>query len=253
MASVDLNSDLGESYGIWRLGDDEQMLEVVTSANIACGYHAGDPSTLRRVCDAAAARGVAIGAQVSYPDLLGFGRRHIVVEPGELRDLVLYQIGGLAAFANAAGTTLRHVKPHGALYHATADDDEQAAAVVAAISEFDAGLAVFGLPDSALLRIAADSGLTVVAEAFADRAYEPDGRLVARNRPGAVLGDPDVIARRVVDLVTTGSIEAIDGSRIEIAATTICVHGDTPAAVLIAQRLREALDAAGVVVAPFCR
>lgn len=253
MPTVDLNSDLGESYGIWRLGDDEQMLEVVTSANIACGYHAGDPSTLRRVCDAAAARGVAIGAQVSYPDLLGFGRRHIAVEPEELRDLVLYQIGGLAAFALAAGTTLSHVKPHGALYHATIADDEQAAAVVAAVREFDSGLAVLGLPGSALLGHAGAAGLNAVAEAFADRSYEPDGRLVARNRPGAVLSDPDTVARRVVDLVTTGMIEAVDGSRIAVEAATICVHGDTPAAVEIARRLRGALDTAGVTVAPFRR
>ena len=243
---MDLNSDIGESYGVWRLGDDARMLELVTSANIACGFHAGDPTTLRWVCELAAHHGVSIGAQVSYPDLLGFGRRHLVIDASELRDIILYQLGALAAFARAAGSQLRYVKPHGALYHAAAKDPDQARAVLGALSEFDSDLAIVGLADSVLLHLAEDAGIRPVREAFADRAYLPDGGLVSRSHPGAVLTDPDLVAKRVVRLVTEGTVEAIDGTELAIAAETICVHGDTPGAVEIARRVLLALEEAGI-------
>lgn len=248
---MDLNSDIGESYGVWRLGDDEGMLDIVTSANIACGFHAGDPSTLRRVCQRAADRDVRIGAQVSYPDLLGFGRRHVVIDPGELRDLILYQLGALDAFARAAGSRVTYVKPHGALYHATIADPLQAAAVVDAVLEFDAGLAVVGLPHSSLLDRAGSAGLRPIREAFADRAYTASGDLVARSTPGAVLTDPELIVRRVMRLVGDGTLEAADGSIISLAADTVCIHGDTPDAALIAAAVRAGLEQAGIDLHPF--
>ncbi|MEO1058406.1 MAG: 5-oxoprolinase subunit PxpA [Actinomycetota bacterium] len=248
---IDLNSDLGESFGAWQLGDDAAMLDIVTSANVACGFHAGDPSTLRATCGAAAARGVRIGAQVAYPDLLGFGRRFIDMEPAELQDAVLYQIGGLDAFARTAGAPVAYVKPHGALYHAAAGDPAVAAAVVAAAREYDHDLAILGQPGSQLLRAADDAGLRSVGEAFADRAYEPDGGLVSRRVSGAVLTDPEVIAERVVRLANESVIEAVDGSTVRIDAESLCVHGDTPGAVDIAGAVRRALVGAGVDIRAF--
>jgi UPF0271 protein len=238
---IDLNSDLGEGFGAWRLGDDEALLDVVTSANVACGFHAGDPITMRRVCLAAAARGVAIGAQVGYRDLAGFGRRRIDMAPDELAADVLYQLGALDAFARAAGVRVRYVKPHGALYNTAADDAGQANAIVAAVLAYDATLPLLGLPGSALARAAADSGVPFAAEAFADRAYTPDGRLVPRSEPGAVLTDPQTIAARAVAFVRDGP--AVPAS--------ICVHGDTPGAVAIARAVRDALSADGVQLVPF--
>lgn len=251
VAAVDLNSDLGESYGAWSLGDDEAMLELVTSANVACGYHAGDPSTLRSVCTAATARGVRIGAQVSYPDLVGFGRRHLAMAPDELRDAVLYQLGALDAFAQVAGTELAYVKPHGALYHACIDDPASAGAVVGAVREYDPSMAVLGLPDSELLRVADAAGLEPVAEAFADRAYQPDGTLVPRRHPDSVLTDPTDVAARAVRLVERHEIVAADGSVITVRARSICIHGDTPGAVALATAVREALERAGIAIHPF--
>jgi len=248
---VDLNSDLGEGFGVWTLGDDEALLDVVTSANVACGFHAGDAATMRRVCDRAVARGVAIGAQVGYRDLAGFGRRRIDVDPADLEDEVLYQIGALDAFAGAAGDRVRYVKPHGALYHATVEDGDQAAAVVGAVRRYGGGLAVLGLPGSLLLACAADAGLPAVAEAFADRAYTREGRLVPRGRAGAVLSDPATIARRCTELVRTGTVAVDDGSRVRVDARSLCVHGDTPGAVAVARRVRAALLEAGVALRPF--
>ena len=196
MSAIDLNSDLGEGFGQWRLGDDEALLDVVTSANVACGFHAGDASIMRRVCDRAAERGVVIGAQVGYRDLAGFGRRFIDVEPDALTADVIYQIGALEAFARVAGSRVRYVKPHGALYNTIVHHEEQAAAVVRAVVDYDRTLPVLGLPGSASLRLAGEAGLTVVHEAFADRAYTPEGTLVSRRLPGAVLHDPVEIARR---------------------------------------------------------
>ncbi|SDD54530.1 UPF0271 protein [Geodermatophilus telluris] len=248
---MDLNADLGESFGAWTLGDDAEMLPLVTSANVACGFHAGDPVTLRRVCEGAAAAGVSVGAQVSYRDLAGFGRRFLDAAPDELTADVLYQLGALEAFARVAGTRVRYVKPHGALYNAIVAHEEQAAAVVRAVVEYDRTLPVLGLPGSAWLRLAGEAGLTVVAEAFADRAYTPEGTLVPRRLPGAVLHDPDEIARRCVAMATGEPVAAVDGSLLVLAPASICVHGDTPGAVAIARQVRAALTRAGVALAPF--
>ncbi|MGY1637688.1 LamB/YcsF family protein [Geodermatophilus sp. SYSU D00742] len=248
---MDLNSDLGEGFGQWALGDDEALLGVVTSANVACGFHAGDASIMRRVCGQAVASGVAIGAQVSYRDLAGFGRRFIDVDPGELTADVVYQIGALEAFARLAGSRVRYVKPHGALYNAIVGHEEQAAAVVRAVAEYDRTLPVMGLPGSAWLRLAAEAGLTVVREAFADRAYTPAGTLVSRRLPGAVLHDPEEIAARCVAMARGEPIADVEGNPLEVRPESICVHGDTPGAVAIARRVREALTEAGVALAPF--
>jgi 5-oxoprolinase (ATP-hydrolysing) subunit A len=251
VVAVDVNSDLGESYGVWRLGDDEAMLEVVSSANVACGFHAGDPSVLRAACALAATRDVAIGAQVSYPDLLGFGRRHLDMTPDELRDAVLYQLGALDAFAQVAGSEVAYVKPHGALYHAAATDRDVADAIVAAAAEYDFSLTVLGLPDSELLKAAERAGLDAVGEAFADRAYRPDGGLVSRREAGAVITDVDDVARRAVRIAADHEVEAIDGSVVSVAARSICVHSDTPGAVDLARAVRQALGVAGIGVHRF--
>jgi UPF0271 protein len=248
---VDLNADLGESFGVWKLGDDDGMLRVVTSANIACGFHAGDPSTLRAACDGAVSNGVAIGAQVSYPDLAGFGRRFVDMDPRELRDAVLYQIGALDAFARAAGGRVSYVKPHGALYHAAATDERQARAVVEAAREYDPSLAVLGRGGSILLDAAVERGLASVAEAFADRAYLPDGSLAPRSDEGSVLVDTATVARRAVDIAVSGTVRATDGSTIRVEARSICVHGDTPGAVRLVESVRDALEASGVGVHAF--
>jgi UPF0271 protein len=251
MTGMDLNSDLGEGFGQWQLGDDEALLGVVTSANVACGFHAGDASIMRRVCAQAVASGVAIGAQVSYNDLAGFGRRFIDAAPDELTADVVYQIGALEAFARLAGSRVRYVKPHGALYNAIVHHEEQAAAVVRAVVEYDRTLPVLGLPGSAWLRLAEDAGLTVVREAFADRAYTPEGTLVSRRLDGAVLHDPDEIAARCVAMARGEPIADVEGNPLEVRPDSICVHGDTRGAVAIARRVREALTGAGVEPAPF--
>jgi UPF0271 protein len=248
---IDLNSDLGEGFGIWRLGDDEALLEVVTSANVACGFHAGDPDILRRVCATAAERGVAIGAQVSYRDLAGFGRRAIDVPPATLTNEVIYQIGALGAFARVAGTRVRYVKPHGALYNRIVHDQAQAAGVVAAVQAYDPSLPVLGLPGSAWLRLAADAGLTTVGEAFADRGYTASATLVSRSQPGALITDVDEVANRVVRMVTDGVIQAVDGSDVEVSARSVCVHGDSPDAVGMARRIRAAILDRGITLEAF--
>lgn len=248
---IDLNADLGESFGSWTLGDDDAMLEVVTSANVACGFHAGDPSVLRHSCERAAERGVAVGAQVGYRDLAGFGRRFIDMVPAELTDDVLYQIGALEAFAKVAGTRVRYVKPHGALYNAIVHHEAQAAAVVEAVVSYDRTLPVLGLPGSAWLRLAEEAGLTTVGEAFADRAYTPEGTLVSRREPGAVLHDPAEIAERCIRIATKGEVVATDGSIVAAPAGSLCVHGDSPGAVEIARQVRAGLEQAGVPLTPF--
>jgi UPF0271 protein len=249
--TIDLNSDLGEGFGQWTLGDDDALLGIVTSANVACGFHAGDAPTMRRVCARAAAAGVAIGAQVGYRDLPGFGRRFIDVEPDALTQEVIYQIGALEAFARVAGSRVRYVKPHGALYNAIVHHEEQAAAVVRAVVDYDRALPVMGLPGSAWLRLAQAAGLTVVHEAFADRAYTPEGTLVSRRLPGAVLHDADEIARRCVAMAGGEPIPDVAGGSLTLRPDSICVHGDTPGAVRIAQEVRQALTRAGVSLAPF--
>ncbi|MGY1792675.1 LamB/YcsF family protein [Geodermatophilus sp. SYSU D00525] len=248
---MDLNADLGESFGAWTLGDDAAMLRVVTSANVACGFHAGDPLTLRRVCAQAADAGVAIGAQVSYRDLAGFGRRFLDAAADELAADVLYQLGALDGLARAAGTRVRYVKPHGALYNAIVTHQEQAAAVVSAVAAYDRSLPVLGLPGSAFLRLAGEAGLPTVAEAFADRAYTPDGTLVPRRQPGAVLTDAGEIARRCVAMAAGEPVTDVGGGPLVLTPDSICVHGDTPGAVAIARAVRSALTGAGVALAPF--
>jgi 5-oxoprolinase (ATP-hydrolysing) subunit A len=248
---VDLNSDLGEGFGIWKLGDDEALLDVVTSANVACGFHAGDPNILRRVCDVAVSRGVSIGAQVSYHDLAGFGRRSMDVDAASLTNDVLYQIGALDGFARIAGSSVRYVKPHGALYNRTVSDDDQAAAVVAAVVAYDPTLPLLGLPGSALLRHAEQAGLRTVTEAFADRGYTAEATLVPRSQPGALLDDPAAVAERMVQMLLTGRLRSVDGVDVSVSARSICVHGDSPGAVAIAVAVRKALAEAGVEIRSF--
>lgn len=248
---IDLNADLGEGFGVWRLGDDDALLGVVSSANVACGFHAGDPLTMRRVCGRAAAAGVAVGAQVSYRDLAGFGRRFIDVEPAELAADVLYQLAALDGIARAAGTRVSYVKPHGALYNAAVTHEGQAQAVVDAVLAFDRRLPVLGLPGSALLRSAEAAGMRPVAEGFADRGYTPEGRLVPRREPGALVEDPAAVAERAVRMATDGVVVAVDGTALLMPVESVCVHGDTPGAADLARAVRTALTAAGVGVRPF--
>jgi len=248
---IDLNADLGEGFGVWRLGDDDAMLGIVTSANVACGFHAGDPAGLLRVCRSAAGREVRIGAQVSYRDLAGFGRRFIDVAVEDLLADVVYQIGALQALAHACGSTVCYVKPHGALYNTIVRNRVQAAAVAAAVGMVDASLPVLGLAGSVFFEEARRVGLRTVAEAFADRAYRPDGQLVSRREPGAVLQDPAAIAQRVVGMVTDGRVTAVDGTQIGVTVESVCVHGDSPGAVQIAAAVRDSLKAAGVEIKAF--
>jgi UPF0271 protein len=248
---IDLNCDVGESFGAWTMGDDEALIALVSSANVACGFHAGDPATIRRTCAAAARAGVSVGAHVGYRDLAGFGRRFLDVSPSDLTDDVVYQIGALQALARAAGTAVRYVKPHGALYNAIVGHPGQARAVVQAVAAVDDALPIVALPGSVVAEEARAAGLRVVTEAFADRAYLPDGTLVPRSRPGAVLHDPATIAARVVGMVTDRSVTSVDGEVVGIDVDSVCVHGDTPGAVAIATAVRSALADAGVRVASF--
>lgn len=251
MASVDLNADLAEGFGVWELGDDDAMLDLVTSANLACGFHAGNPVGLARTCRTAAERGVRIGAQVGYFDLAGFGRRRIDVDPEELTADVVYQIGALDALARAAGSSVSYVKPHGALYNTVMTDPVQARAVVDAVRASDPGLPVLGLTGSVLFDECRKRGIRTVAEAFADRGYRPDGSLVPRREPGAVLHDPVEIADRVSSMVESGTVSAVDGTVIRIDAESVCVHGDSPGAVTIATAVRDRLAAGGIQLMAF--
>ena len=248
---MDLNADLGEGFGIWRLGDDEALLDLVTSANVACGFHAGDAATMRRVCAAAAERAVTVGAQVGYRDLPGFGRRRIDYAFADLRDEVIYQIGALDAFCRVAGTAVRYVKPHGALYNTAAVDETHAAAVVAAVIDYDPTLAVLCLPGSVLAQLAAGAGLRVVAEGFADRGYLSNGTLVPRPSAGALLASAADVVTRAVRLAVQRTVVAVDGSVVPCPVQSICLHGDTTDAVTLARRVRDALADAGVTLSPF--
>jgi UPF0271 protein len=251
MSAVDLNSDLGEGFGRWRLGDDDAMLAVVSSANVACGFHAGDPATIRRTVRLAVDHGVTLGAHVGYRDLAGFGRRRMDVPSEELQADVAYQIGALAGLAAAEGGRVTYVKPHGALYNTAAVDERVAADIAAAVAAVDPSLVLLGLPGSRALAAASAAGLATATEAFADRAYRADGTLVPRSEPGSVLDDPDDVARRMLRLATEGVVEAEDGALVPVRADSICVHGDSPGAVAMAVRVRDVLTGAGVRVAPF--
>ncbi|MFF3318274.1 LamB/YcsF family protein [Streptomyces sp. NPDC003035] len=250
-ASIDLNADLGEGFGRWTLTDDEELLSVVTSANVACGFHAGDAVTMRRVCELAAARGVRIGAQVSYRDLAGFGRRSMDVPADELAAEVAYQIGALGVFARAAGSAVSYVKPHGALYNRVVRDEEQAAAVVDGVLLAGGGLPVLGLPGSRLHEAAEKAGLPVVAEAFGDRAYKADGSLLPRGQEGAVVTDPAEVVERSVSMARFGVVTAHCGRSVAVRPRSLCLHGDTPGAVGLARRVRARLEASGVSVEAF--
>ncbi|WP_131738092.1 LamB/YcsF family protein [Actinomadura roseirufa] len=249
MAVIDINADLGEGFGIWELGDDLALLEVITSANVACGFHAGDPLIMRRVCAAAVERGVTIGAQVSYRDLAGFGRREMDVAAPELEAEILYQLAALDGIARAEGGRVAYVKPHGALYNRVARDPVQARAVGDAVRAYDPSLPLLTLPGSAVHDAAA--GLTVVAECFADRAYTASGALVSRREPGAVVHDSEVVVERAVRMAVEGTVVAVDGTEVPLQARSMCVHGDTPGAVALARAVRSALSGAGVGLEPF--
>jgi len=248
---TDLNADLGESFGAWKLGDDAALMDIITSANIACGFHAGDPLTLRQACAMAASRGVSIGAQVSYRDLAGFGRREMDVPADELAAELLYQIAALDGIARAEGSWVRYVKPHGALYHRVGRDPAQADALVQAVRAYDPSLTLMTKPDGSAAEFARAAGMQVVSEAYADRAYGADGALVPRGTPGAVLTDPAVVAERAVRMVQTGSVSAVDGTQVRLDARSLCIHGDTAGAVQLARAVRRALEQAGVTLAPF--
>lgn len=248
---IDLNADLGEGFGHWQLGDDDALLGTVTSANVACGFHAGDPAIMLRCCAGATRRGVAVGAQVSYRDLAGFGRRFMDVAADELTADIIYQIGALQACAQACGTRVRYVKPHGALYNTIVHHEGQAAAVVEAVRRYDPTLPVLGLPGSAWLTFADQAGLRTVSEAFADRAYTPQGTLVPRGEPGAVLHGAAEIAERCAQLAATGTVTAVDGTSVEVRAESLCVHGDSPDAVAAAEAVHRRLSDSGVSISPF--
>ncbi len=242
---IDLNSDMGESYGAYIMGADEEVLRWVTSANVACGWHGGDPAVMRRTVERAKGLGVRVGAHPSYPDLLGFGRRVMQITRQEARDYILYQIGALRAFAEAVGVRLQHVKPHGAIYNAAVRDRELSLGIAEGVADAGGDLILVGLPDSELVRAGRELGLRVAREAFGDRAYNEDGTLVSRRMAGSLITAPDTVAERVLGM-TRGTLLAITGKEIRIEADTVCLHGDTPGAGGIARRVRERLEAAGV-------
>ena len=246
---IDLNSDMGESYGAYTIGADDEILRWVTSANVACGRHGGDPSVMRRTVERAKALGVAVGAHPSYPDLLGFGRRVMQITRQEARDYMLYQIGALRAFAEALGLTLQHVKPHGAIYNVAVKDRELSLGIAEGIADAGGNLILVGLPGSELLRAGQEVGVRVAREAFGDRAYNEDGTLVSRKLPGSLITDPGAVAERVLGF-SRGMVTAISGKEIRIQADTICLHGDTPGAGAIARRVRERLEASGIKPRP---
>jgi UPF0271 protein len=250
--TIDLNCDLGESFGPWPMGNDAAMIELATSVNIACGFHAGDPDTMRSTVELAKARGVSIGAHPGFHDLQGFGRRPIAgLSASEIENLVAYQIGALQGIAAAAGHKVTHVKAHGALSNVGCVDDMTANAIAAGIRAVDRTLMFVVLANSRLVAAGEKAGLPLVHEVFADRAYEDDGQLVSRKKPGAVLHDPDAIAARVVQMVQDGAVIAASGKRIPMTMDTVCIHGDTPGAVGIGRKVRVQLEAAGIKVAPF--
>jgi len=246
--TIDLNCDMGESFGAWTMGRDEALLELVTSANIACGFHAGDPATMMRTVQCAAAKGVALGAHPSLPDLQGFGRRTMGITSKEARGLTLYQVGALEAFAKAAGSRLRHVKPHGALYNMAAKDRALADAIAGAVRDFEPALILVGLSGSELIRAGQEIGLRCASEVFADRGYEADGSLSPRSAPGAMITNEDVAVSRVLRMVLEGRVESRTGVDVALQAETVCIHGDQPKALAFARRLRKALEEAGVEV-----
>ena len=250
IVAVDLNCDLGESFGAYEIGNDAEVIRYISSANVACAFHAGDPRVMQRTVALAKKYGVAVGAHVGYPDLVGFGRREMSLSGEELKTDILYQIGALAAFCRAEHVPLRHVKPHGAMYNMANKDARLARAITEAVAAFDPNLLVFAQPGSQLAQAAGNAGLRVIHEVFADRAYQADGSLVSRSVPGAVIKDPGEVVKRVLDMVLRRKVGTIDGLEIALDAETICVHGDNPGALALVVAIREQLQAAGVKISP---
>ena len=248
MYMIDMNSDIGESFGAYKLGDDISVMEAITSANVACGFHAGDPLVMKKTAALCAEKGIEIGAHPGYPDLVGFGRRNMNCSPDEIYSDCLYQIGALKAFCRANGLSLQHVKPHGAMYNQAAKDAKFANAIASAVKDAGEGIILMGLANSEFESAAKEKGILFAAEAFADRAYMPDGSLVPRTQPGAVIHDVEAAARRVVRMATDGTVEAIDGTVINFRPHSVCLHGDTAEAVQMAKAVRKALEEAGVIV-----
>lgn len=251
--NVDINCDMGESFGVYRLGSDEEMMAHITSANIACGYHGGDPIVMERTISLAKSHGVSVGAHPGFRDLVGFGRRSMELTPQEVRNDLIYQVGALSAFAQIEGLSLQHVKPHGQLYNLAAKDESMTKAICEAILALEKNLILVALSGSKMAEIASKSGLKVAREAFADRAYHKDGSLVSRKREGSVIHDPERVAERVIRMVQEGKIQSIEGDLIDLEADTICVHGDTPGAVQLAQTIRRKLQEAGIPVLSMSR
>lgn len=245
---IDLNSDLGESFGPWLMGQDEALMDSISSANVACGFHAGDPGVMRQTIAMARVKGVAIGAHPGFPDLVGFGRREMKATPAEVEDFVLYQVSALAGMSAVQGVKLQHVKAHGALYNMACKDRALADAIARAVAALDRSLILFGLPNSELLRAGEHAGLRVAAEVFADRAYDPDGSLTSRAKPGSVIHDTQQVVERAIRMVRDKQVIATDGSTIALQADTICLHGDTPGAADHARAVRRGLEAAGISV-----
>ena len=249
---IDINCDLGEGYGAFSVGNDAEIMPYITSANIACGFHAGDPVTMAKTVRLAKKDNVAIGAHPSYPDIMGFGRREMQLTPEEIMSCTIYQIGALQGFAKAAGVSLQHVKPHGALYNTAAKDEETSKGVVEAVGALDDKLIILAPPKSALAKVAVDAGLRVAHEFFADRAYNADGSLVSRKQPNAIVREPREVVERVVDVIKEKEVLATNGKLVTLGEVhTICVHSDTPAAVSLVQALKKALIKAGIEVRPF--
>lgn len=248
--SLDLNCDMGESYGPWSVGSDAALLDYVTSANIACGFHAGDPGTMHKTVKLAIEKGVAVGAHPSLPDLQGFGRRAMSITPDEAYDLIVYQVGALAGFAHALGGRLSHVKPHGALYNMAVMDRKLANAIARAVKDTDPNLVLYGLAFSELVRAGEEAGLTVANEVFADRTYQADGSLTPRSQPNALIKDVDVSIAHVRRMVEDGKVRSLQGTEVAVRADTLCIHGDEPTALEFVQKIRKALTADGVRLAP---
>lgn len=246
---IDLNSDLGESFGAYKIGMDDKVLPLVTSANIACGFHAGDPSVMKKTVDMAVKSGCALGAHPGYPDLVGFGRRKMAVSPADVYAMVVYQVGALSAFAKAAGTRLQHVKPHGAMYNMAAKDPALAEAIAQAIYDVDPKIILFALAGSESVKAAEKVGLKVASEVFADRSYQEDGSLTPRTQPGAMITDEDASIAQVLSMVLKGQVTTLSGKVIPVKADTICVHGDGEKALLFTQKIRKALQENGVEIA----
>jgi UPF0271 protein len=249
--TIDLNADLGESYGRWKLGDDDAILKIVSSANVACGMHAGDPHVMAHTFECAKKHGVKVGAHPGYPDIWGFGRREMVFSTTEIEQFIAYQIGAAMGVATYVGHPISYVKPHGAVAHLSRIDKDVAGAVVRGIAAVDPTLVLLTFPDGHAIRIARDMGLPTCAEIFADRAYEPDGRLVSRSKSGAVLSDPAAVAERAVRMIRAGAIEAIDGSLVPMDIGSICVHGDSPGALAMSAEVRKRLTEDGIEIKSF--